>query len=90
MSDPNWSRSFTGSHVQLNCSCGWTGHDNDIVSWAVDTERDRVVRQCPGCSEIVPEWGVVQPIDGATKIARGPLADALAESEQVAATEPPL
>lgn len=87
MPDPNWERSFSEPNVKLQCRCGWTGHDNDIEDWAVETERDRVVRRCPDCGSSVPEWGVLQPIAGAEKIARGPLKTALVESDYSIDTE---
>lgn len=83
MPDPSWKRSFSEPHVQLECQCGWTGHDDDIDDWTVDSERDRVVRQCPECEDTVPEWGVLQPIAGAAKIARGSLETALADEDSL-------
>lgn len=77
MAEPNWERSFSEPNVQLTCHCGWTGHDDDVEDWAVETGRDRVVRRCPDCGDAVPEWGALRPIDGAARIARGPLRDAL-------------
>lgn len=88
MPDPSWKRSFSEPHVQLECQCGWTGHDDDIEDWAVETERDRVVRRCPSCRDRVPEWGVLQPIDGAAKIAQGSLKTALVKADQLAGVEP--
>ena len=87
MPDPSWKRSFSEPHVQLECHCGWTGHDDDIDDWAVEPERDRVVRRCPECGDSVPEWGVLQPIEGAAKIARGSLETALAEADHAASIE---
>lgn len=81
MSEPSWERSFNGSYVELQCRCGWTGLDTEIEDWAVQRDRDRVVRQCPDCEEPVPEWGALQPIEGAAKIACGPLETALSESD---------
>lgn len=82
MTAPSWDRSFSDPHVELECECGWTGHDDDIEDWAVESERDRVVRRCPGCGDRVPEWGVLPSIEGAAKIARGSLREALVEAEQ--------
>lgn len=81
MTDASWERSFSEPHVKLQCRCGWSGHDNEIDDWAVESERDRVVRRCPDCGDPVPEWGVLKPIEGAAKIARGPLKTALVESD---------
>lgn len=87
MAEPTVERSFSEPHLALDCTCGWTGHDDDIEDWEVDQERDRVVRQCPACDRPVPEWGALEPIEAAAKIARGPLAEAIAESEYDAETE---
>lgn len=62
---------------ELGCDCGWTGRETDIDSWDVQTDADRVVRCCPGCSAPVPEWGTYRPIDGLRRVARGPLREAL-------------
>ena len=70
-------RSEDTPHVGLICSCGWDGTDADVVDWDVQESRDRVVRCCPDCGTPVPEWGTIPSIDGARKIARGPLRDAL-------------
>ena len=80
MQEPRWERSFSEPHVRLTCRCGWTGHDDDIEDWAIETEYDRVVRRCPDCGNAVLEWGALQPIDGAAQIARGPLRDSLVAS----------
>ena len=86
MTDPSWERSFSEPHVELECRCGWTGYDDGIEDWAVEQERDRVVRCCPDCGEPVPEWGVIRPIEGAAQIAAGPLEAALRESGQLPTT----
>lgn len=80
MSKPSVARSFDHPNVQLECRCGWSGLDADITDWDVQPERDRVVRKCPDCGTAVPEWGALRTIDGAARMARGPLADALAEA----------
>lgn len=71
------SRDAESGHVQFRCSCGWKGADADVEDWDVQDARDRLVRRCPGCNEPVPEWGAIPSIDGATQVARGPLAEAL-------------
>ncbi len=76
-------RSFTHPNIALRCRCGWEGIDADIEAWDVQLERDRVVRRCPGCGEPVPEWGTIASIDGATRIARGPLRDSLVEADVI-------
>lgn len=73
-------RSRDEPNITLRCSCGWEGIDADVAEWDVQRERDRVVRRCPGCSRGVPEWGALRPIDGAASIARGPLAESLADA----------
>lgn len=70
-------RSFSDPHIRLFCPCGWEGNDDDIKNWHVEHKRDRVVRVCPGCGEPVPEWGALQPIEGAEKIARGSLLESI-------------
>jgi hypothetical protein len=80
MVDPSVDPSFDESNVQLTCRCGWTGDDSEIADWAFESERDRVVRCCPDCNESVPEGGALAPIDGAARIARGPLREALADA----------
>jgi len=80
MTEPAVDRSFDHPNVQLQCGCGWTGLDAKVEDWAVQDERDRVVRRCPDCGDPVPEWGALRSIDGAAKMARGPLRDALAEA----------
>ncbi|WP_247004522.1 hypothetical protein [Halosolutus gelatinilyticus] len=80
MSEPSVARSLDHPNVQLQCRCSWSGLDADITDWDVQPKRDRVVRKCPDCGEPVPEWGTLRPIDGASRIARGSLADALAEA----------
>lgn len=87
MPEPSWERSFSEPHVRLQCECGWTGNDDDIDDWAVQTQRDRVVRRCPDCGAPVPEWGALAPIDGAARIARGPLKTALVDSDYDAGFE---
>lgn len=81
MPEPSWERSFSEPHVRLRCECGWTGYDDDVDDWAVQVERDRVVRRCPDCGSPVPEWGALGPIDAAARIARGPLKTALVEAD---------
>lgn len=80
MSEPSVARSFDHPNVQLQCRCGWDGIDEYVTDWDVQSERDRVVRKCPDCGEPVPEWGALRTIDGASRIARGSLADALADA----------
>ena len=78
MSDTAWvTRSFDTPHIGLRCGCGWEGTDADIDDWDVQHERDRVVRVCPGCGRSVPEWGTLPSVEGAARIARGPLREAL-------------
>lgn len=81
MTRPSVERSFSHPNVQLQCHCGWEGLDADVEDWAIEEDHDRVVRKCPSCETVVPEWGALRPIDGAAKIARGPLAMALAEAD---------
>jgi hypothetical protein len=82
MVDNPWvERSFNHPNIALRCDCGWEGVDADIESWDIQRERDRVVRRCPDCGSPVPEWGTLQPIDGAAQIARGPLQEALHETD---------
>lgn len=73
-------RSGEEPNVTLRCDCGWKGIDADVTDWDVQRERDRVVRQCPDCARPVPEWGTLRSIDGAASIARGPLAESLADA----------
>lgn len=73
MTDPTLERSFSEPNLSLQCACGWSGHDDDIENWDVQESHDRTVRCCPACGEPVPEWGTLRPIDGAARIARGPL-----------------
>lgn len=80
MARPSVERSFSEPHIMLNCQCGWSGNDDEIEDWAVQPDRDRVVRQCPACGEPVPEWGALRSIDGVTQLARGPLRASLAEA----------
>lgn len=80
MPEPSVARSFDHPNVRLQCRCGWTGLDADVEDWDVQEERDRVVRKCPDCGDPVPEWGALRTIDAATRLARGPLADALADA----------
>lgn len=81
MADASVTRSLGEPHVGLQCDCGWSGTDDDIQDWAIQTERDRVVRRCPDCERAVPEWGALSPIDGVARIARGSLKRSLVESE---------
>jgi hypothetical protein len=81
MAQPRVERSFSEPNIRLTCRCGWEGHDVDIKDWVIDTEHDRTVRRCPSCGEAVPEWGAIQPVEGAAAIAHGPLADAIAETD---------
>jgi hypothetical protein len=80
MAERQIERSFSEPNLRLTCDCGWGGHDDDIESWEVESERDRVVRVCPACSEPVPEWGALGPIEGAARTARGSLRAALTDS----------
>ena len=77
---PRVDRSFDHPNVELTCRCGWVGVDADVDTWAVEFERDRVVRRCPDCGESVPEWGALGPIDGAARIARGSLRRSLVDA----------
>jgi len=80
MPEPGVDRSFSEPHTLLTCRCGWEGHDDDIERWDVQRDSDRVVRQCPSCSDPVPEWGTIRPVDAAARIARGPLRRSLVEA----------
>lgn len=80
MSDTDIDRSFTEPKIQLECTCGWRGPDDAIEDWAVERDRDRVVRRCPDCGEPVPEWGAFPSIDGAAMLARGSLRAALVDA----------
>ena len=81
MPTDSWvDRSFSEPHIALQCRCGWEGIDADVEKWDVQLERDRVVRRCPNCSEAVPEWGTLRSVDGAARIARGPLRRSLVEA----------
>ncbi|MFB6140693.1 MAG: hypothetical protein ABEJ26_09695 [Halosimplex sp.] len=80
MAKPAVDRSFDHPNVQLTCGCGWTGLDADVEDWAIQEDRDRVVRRCPDCGDPVPEWGALNSIEGAAAIARGPLRASLAEA----------
>lgn len=73
-------RSFAHPNIALRCHCGWAGIDANIEAWDIQFEYDRVVRQCPNCGDPVPEWGTITSIDGAARIARGPLRKSLAEA----------
>jgi len=64
---------------EYRCDCGWIGPESALEDWAVQRDRDRVVRVCPDCGRPVPEWGALRPIDGVAKIAEGDLHDALVE-----------
>lgn len=57
------------SETKYHCVCGWTGLESELSDWDVQSERDRVVRVCPGCSTSVPEWGTLRPIDGVVQVA---------------------
>lgn len=70
-------RSFETPTIALQCDCGWKGADVDVSEWSVDSDRDRVVRRCPGCGRPVPEWGTLRSLEGAALIARGSLKTAL-------------
>lgn len=83
MPEPRIVPSMDRPNIGLGCACGWTGVDDEIEDWDVQPERDRVVRVCPSCQEPVPEWGCLEPIDGVARIARGSLADALADAGQL-------
>lgn len=83
MSNPAVERHFDHPNVGLQCACGWAGLDADIEDWAVERDRDRVVRRCPACDEPVPEWGTLPSIEGAMTIARGPLAETLAAADYI-------
>jgi len=78
MTEPGVGRSFSRPNVQLRCRCGWEGADADVEEWAVERDRDRVVRRCPSCGDAVPEWGALRTVAGAARVARGPLAESLA------------
>jgi hypothetical protein len=80
MTRPQVERSFSEPHIRLTCRCGWTGHDDDVEDWAIEPERDRVVRRCPSCDEPVPEWGALRSIDGVARLARGSLRESLVEA----------
>ena len=51
MPEPGVDRSFSEPHTLLTCRCGWEGHDDDIGSWDVQRDADRVVRECPDCGD---------------------------------------
>lgn len=70
----------TAPYIELECRCGWTGYDCCIEDWMVEHERDRVVRRCPKCENPVPEWGTLQPIEAAARIATGALEASIQES----------
>lgn len=80
MSDAGIQRSFSSSYITYECQCGWIGNDSDIKNWDIQEDRNRAVRVCPSCQESVPEWGTHCPLDGAMRVARGPLQQALANS----------
>jgi len=80
MTRPSVERSFSEPHITLTCRCGWSGNDDEIQDWAVEPDRDRVVRRCPACEQPVPEWGALRGIGGVTQLARGPLRESLAEA----------
>lgn len=83
MTEPRIDPSDDRPNIGLECTCGWVGVDDEIEDWDVQPERDRVVRVCPSCGEPVPEWGCLEPIDGVARIARGSLAEALADANQL-------
>jgi hypothetical protein len=82
MADPTVERSFDEPALSLTCRCGWEGHDVDVEDWDVQSERDRVVACCPSCGGPVPEWGALVPIDGASRVARGPLKETLRNADR--------
>ena len=69
--------SVGAQEYRFSCDCGWAGLETDIDRWDVQTDRDRVVRRCPGCDEPVPEWGTFPSIDGVARVAKGDLRAAL-------------
>lgn len=74
----SWVRRAPGSpYLTFSCACGWEGPDAAVTEWAVQHDRDRVVRRCPDCDRPVPEWGTFGPIDGLAPIAHGELQAAL-------------
>lgn len=73
-------RSFEEPHMTFRCDCGWEGHDADVEAWDVQFDSDRVVRICPNCGDPTPEWGAVRTVDGAARIAAGPLRVALEDA----------
>lgn len=78
MPDGAWvERSYEEPYLTFRCDCGWEGTDADVEEWTVQHDVDRAVRRCPGCETPVPEWGTLRPLDGAARIARGPLRKAL-------------
>ena len=81
MTEPRIVPSDDRPNVGLECACGWIGVDSDIEDWDIQRDRDRVVRVCPSCGDPVPEWGCLEPISGVEQIARGSLAEALADAE---------
>lgn len=80
MSDATINRIFAEPKIQLKCTCGWRGPDDAIEDWAVEQDRDRVVRRCPDCGEPVPEWGTFPSIKGAATLAHGSLRAALVDA----------
>lgn len=83
MSGPSVDRSFSEPNLRLQCACGWEGHDDDVESWDVQQDKDRVVPRCPNCNDSVPEWGALRPISAAVRIARGPLRSSLEKAGYV-------
>lgn len=83
MANPRVERSFSEPNLELTCRCGWTGHDDEVDRWAVEADRDRVVRCCPSCDDLVPEWGTLTSVDGAAQIARGSLRAALVAADRL-------
>lgn len=80
MANAGIDRSFSEPNIYLECTCGWRGPDDAIEEWAVERDRDRVVRRCPDCGEPVPEWGTFPSIDGAASLAHGSLRSALVDA----------
>lgn len=72
-----YSVSVGDKEMAFTCSCGWYGEERDIEEWDIQSDRDRVVRVCPGCSDPVPQWGTFRPIEGVRPLAGGDLKAAL-------------
>lgn len=71
MTDPTIEAVEEG--VRARCGCGWTGELSTVEEWAIEPDRDRIVRRCPECREPRPEWGTFHGLDGVRRVARGPL-----------------